>query len=40
MKVTHVEEHAYIKIAILRERRAIECVSELVKDVLNSANNE
>ena len=36
----NVEEHAYIKIAVLRERSAMECHSELLKDVGNNANNE
>ena len=40
MEVTRVEEHAYIKIAVLRGRSVMECHSELVEDVGNSANNE
>ncbi|GFX15469.1 hypothetical protein TNCV_3303981 [Trichonephila clavipes] len=31
MEVTHVEQRAYIKIAVLRERNAMECRSELVE---------
>ena len=40
VEISRVEEHAYIKIAIFRERSAMECHSELVEDVRNSANNE
>ncbi|GFW76526.1 zinc finger MYM-type protein 6 [Trichonephila clavipes] len=35
-EVTHVEQHAYIKIAVLRERNAMECHSELVEVLGNS----
>ncbi|GFW22337.1 uncharacterized protein TNCV_1430911 [Trichonephila clavipes] len=31
MEVTHVEQRTYIKIAVLRERKAMECHSELVE---------
>ncbi|GFW77648.1 hypothetical protein TNCV_133391 [Trichonephila clavipes] len=31
MEVTRVEQRAYIKIAVLRERNAMECQSELVE---------
>ncbi|GFU88473.1 HTH_48 domain-containing protein [Trichonephila clavipes] len=37
MEVTRVEQRAYIKIAILRERNAMECHSELVKTLGNNA---
>ncbi|GFX64691.1 HTH_48 domain-containing protein [Trichonephila clavipes] len=37
MKVTRVEQHAYIKIAILRGRNAMECHSELVEVLGNNA---
>ncbi|GFW39399.1 HTH_48 domain-containing protein [Trichonephila clavipes] len=37
MEVTRVEQHAYIKIAVLRERNAMECLSELVKALGNNA---
>ena len=41
MEVIRVEEHAYIKIAILRGRSAMECHSELLVEAAgNSANNE
>ena len=40
MEVTRVEEHAYIKIAVLRGKNAMECHSELVQAVGNDANNE
>ena len=40
MEVTRIEEHAYIKIALRRGRSAMEYHSELVEDVLKSANNE
>ncbi|GFW87636.1 HTH_48 domain-containing protein [Trichonephila clavipes] len=36
-EVTHAEQRAYIKIAVLRERNAIECHSELVKALGNNA---
>ncbi|GFT11095.1 HTH_48 domain-containing protein [Trichonephila clavipes] len=36
MKVTHVEQRTYIKIAILRERNAMECHSELVETLGNN----
>ncbi|GFY06772.1 hypothetical protein TNCV_2203051 [Trichonephila clavipes] len=37
MEVTRVEQRAYIKIAVLRERNAIECHSELVEALGNNA---
>ncbi|GFX95469.1 uncharacterized protein TNCV_4824851 [Trichonephila clavipes] len=37
MEVTRVEQRAYIKIAVLRERNALECHSELVKTLGNNA---
>ncbi|GFQ77175.1 histone-lysine N-methyltransferase SETMAR [Trichonephila clavata] len=37
MEVTRVEQRAYIKIAILRERNAMECHSELVEALGNNA---
>ncbi|GFU55262.1 histone-lysine N-methyltransferase SETMAR [Trichonephila clavipes] len=37
MEVTRVKQRAYIKIAILRERNAMECHSELVKALGNNA---
>ncbi|GFX51829.1 uncharacterized protein TNCV_5015311 [Trichonephila clavipes] len=37
MEVTRIEQSAYIKIAVLRERNAIECHSELVEDPGNNA---
>ncbi|GFX81522.1 HTH_48 domain-containing protein [Trichonephila clavipes] len=36
MKVTRVEQHADIKIAVLRGRKAMECHSELVKALGNN----
>ena len=33
MGVTELEQHAYIKITVLRRRNAIECHSELVEAV-------
>ncbi|GFX31110.1 uncharacterized protein TNCV_2026131 [Trichonephila clavipes] len=36
MEVTHVEQRAYIKIAVLRERNAMECHSELVEALGNN----
>ncbi|GFU88457.1 uncharacterized protein TNCV_3353961 [Trichonephila clavipes] len=36
MEVTRVEQRAYIKIAVLRERNAMECHSELVKTLGNN----
>ena len=40
MEVNRVEQRSYIKIAVLRERNAMECHSELVEAVGNNANNE
>ena len=40
MEITHIEEHAYIKIAVLRERNAMKCHSEVVEAVGNNASNE
>ncbi|GFT86423.1 uncharacterized protein TNCV_3259251 [Trichonephila clavipes] len=37
MEATHVEQRAYIKIAVLRERNAMECHSELVEALGNNA---
>ncbi|GFR23340.1 HTH_48 domain-containing protein [Trichonephila clavata] len=37
MEVTHVEQYAYIKIAILRGKNAMECHSELVEALGNNA---
>ncbi|GFV99220.1 uncharacterized protein TNCV_1511931 [Trichonephila clavipes] len=37
MEVTRVEQHAYIKIPILREKNAMECHSELVEALGNNA---
>ncbi|GFW82771.1 uncharacterized protein TNCV_3493411 [Trichonephila clavipes] len=37
MEVTRFEQRAYIKIAILRERNAMECHSELVEALRNNA---
>ncbi|GFW24261.1 HTH_48 domain-containing protein [Trichonephila clavipes] len=37
MEVTHVEQHVYIKIAVLRGRNAMECHSELVEAIGNNA---
>ncbi|PRD25756.1 UNVERIFIED_CONTAM: hypothetical protein NCL1_39999 [Trichonephila clavipes] len=37
MEVTHVEQRAYIKIAVLRGRNAMECHSELVEAFGNNA---
>ncbi|GFY05396.1 uncharacterized protein TNCV_960921 [Trichonephila clavipes] len=37
MEVTCVEQHAYIKIAVLQERNAMECHSELVDAFGNNA---
>ncbi|GFX87519.1 uncharacterized protein TNCV_1330511 [Trichonephila clavipes] len=37
MEVTHFEQRDYIKIAILRERNAMECHSELVESLGNIA---
>ncbi|GFU52887.1 HTH_48 domain-containing protein [Trichonephila clavipes] len=37
MEVTLVEQHAYIKIAVLRGRNAMECHSELVETLGNNA---
>ncbi|GFX61473.1 HTH_48 domain-containing protein [Trichonephila clavipes] len=37
MEVTRVEQHAYIKIAVLRGRNAIECHNELVEALGNNA---
>ncbi|PRD27409.1 UNVERIFIED_CONTAM: hypothetical protein NCL1_35429 [Trichonephila clavipes] len=37
MEVTRVEQRAYIKIAVLRGRNAMECNSELVEDLENKA---
>ncbi|GFV88069.1 HTH_48 domain-containing protein [Trichonephila clavipes] len=37
MEVTRVEQRAYIKIAVLRERNAMECHSELVGALGNNA---
>ncbi|GFS55155.1 HTH_48 domain-containing protein [Trichonephila clavipes] len=37
MEVTRVEQHAYIKIAVLRERNAMESHSELVEALGNNA---
>ncbi|GFX78225.1 HTH_48 domain-containing protein [Trichonephila clavipes] len=37
MDVTHVEQRAYIKIAVLRETYAMECYSELVEALGNNA---
>ncbi|PRD25964.1 UNVERIFIED_CONTAM: hypothetical protein NCL1_39412 [Trichonephila clavipes] len=36
MEVARVEQRAYIKIAVLRERNAIECHSELVEALGNN----
>ena len=36
MEVTNVEQHAYIKIAILRGRNAMECHSELAEAIGNN----
>ncbi|GFX23828.1 HTH_48 domain-containing protein [Trichonephila clavipes] len=37
MEVTRVEQHPYIKIAVLRDRNAMECHSELVVALGNNA---
>ncbi|GFT33444.1 uncharacterized protein TNCV_3045531 [Trichonephila clavipes] len=37
MKVTRVEQRAYLKIAVLRERNVMECCSELVEALGNNA---
>ncbi|GFU69070.1 uncharacterized protein TNCV_4457971 [Trichonephila clavipes] len=37
MEVTRVEQCAYIKIAVLRGRNAMECLSELVEALGNNA---
>ncbi|GFV17085.1 uncharacterized protein TNCV_3632491 [Trichonephila clavipes] len=37
MEVTLVEQRAYIKIVVLRERNAMECHSELVEALGNNA---
>ncbi|GFX63623.1 uncharacterized protein TNCV_2005521 [Trichonephila clavipes] len=37
MEVTSVEQHAYIKTAVLREKNAMECLSELVEALGNNA---
>ena len=37
MEVTRVEQRAYIKIAVLRGRNAMECHSELVEALGNNA---
>ncbi|GFU11613.1 HTH_48 domain-containing protein [Trichonephila clavipes] len=37
MKVTRVEQRAYIKIAVLRGRNAMECHSELVENIRNDS---
>ncbi|GFU36718.1 uncharacterized protein TNCV_3312051 [Trichonephila clavipes] len=37
MEVTRVEKRAYIKTAVLRERHAMECHSELVDTLGNNA---
>ncbi|GFY02959.1 uncharacterized protein TNCV_979651 [Trichonephila clavipes] len=37
MEVTRVEQRAYIKIAVLRKRNAMECHSELVEALGNNA---
>ncbi|GFV91310.1 uncharacterized protein TNCV_898271 [Trichonephila clavipes] len=37
MEVTRVEQRAYIKIAVLRQRNAMECHSELVETLGNNA---
>ncbi|GFW70958.1 uncharacterized protein TNCV_190491 [Trichonephila clavipes] len=37
MEVTRVEQHAYIKIAVLLERNAMECDNRLVKALGNNA---
>ncbi|GFT48533.1 HTH_48 domain-containing protein [Trichonephila clavipes] len=37
MEVTRVEQRAYIKIAVLRRRNAMECHSELVEALGNNA---
>ncbi|GFW49000.1 uncharacterized protein TNCV_3901981 [Trichonephila clavipes] len=37
MEVTRVEQRAYIKIAVLRERNAMECHSELLEALWNNA---
>ncbi|GFW26468.1 uncharacterized protein TNCV_1164051 [Trichonephila clavipes] len=37
MEVSRVEQRAYIKIAVLRERNAMECHSELVEALGNNA---
>ncbi|GFW08616.1 uncharacterized protein TNCV_2776371 [Trichonephila clavipes] len=37
MEVTRVEQRSYIKIAVLRERNAMECHSELVEALGNNA---
>ncbi|GFQ77608.1 HTH_48 domain-containing protein [Trichonephila clavata] len=36
MEVTRVEQRAYIKIAVLRRRNAMECHSELVEALRNN----
>ncbi|GFU92205.1 HTH_48 domain-containing protein [Trichonephila clavipes] len=37
MEVTRVEQRAYIKITVLRERNAMECHNELVEALGNNA---
>ncbi|GFX52164.1 HTH_48 domain-containing protein [Trichonephila clavipes] len=37
MEVTRLEQRAYIKIAVLRKRNAMECHSELVEALGNNA---
>ncbi|GFX99804.1 HTH_48 domain-containing protein [Trichonephila clavipes] len=37
MEITRVEQRAYIKIDVLRERNAMECHSELVEALGNNA---
>ncbi|GFS50031.1 uncharacterized protein TNCV_1836671 [Trichonephila clavipes] len=36
MKVTRVEQRAYIKITVLREKNAMECHSQLVEALRNN----
>ncbi|GFQ97700.1 HTH_48 domain-containing protein [Trichonephila clavata] len=36
MEITRVEQHAYIKIAVLRGRNEIECYSEFVEALGNN----
>ncbi|GFV74152.1 uncharacterized protein TNCV_4510581 [Trichonephila clavipes] len=36
MEVTRAEQHAYIKIAVLREKNGMECHSELVETLGNN----